>query len=341
MVENWNHALQFATGTYVSYLTDKMFVLPDALAHIERAIGSSGEPEIVTWTSDAYNPYSFADYFGGGRYTAASSGHPGGRVRTYSPTMDLDRRGRAEVSRTEQSPAEYCRGKIVFGAYHRDLIQRIVSRYGALFYNISPDYTSMVLGLSEARNAVELDRSCVVSVNTDISNGHLCDTDDSAALAFLDSLAGGSASILPNLLVPGLYASLHNWVAHDYVTLRNAFDLRFEFNATNWISYAFEDVQRPDRYWSSPRVEAEQKAILAAYLEALEPDAAAAVKSTITIRAARRQPQRTGTVAQRAWQRFAPERVRQMRRAAWQRISPGRAPDAPSIEVAIRRRARS
>jgi glycosyltransferase involved in cell wall biosynthesis len=340
MVENWNHALQFATGTYVSYLTDKMFVLPDALADIEWAIGSSVEPEIVTWTSDTFNPYSFADYFGGGRYMT-TSGHRDRTVRPYSPKMDLDRRGNADVSRTEQSPADYCRGKIVFGAYHMDLIQRIVSRYGALFYNISPDYTSMVLGLSEARSAVDLCWSCVVSVNTDISNGHLCDTDDVAALAFLDSLAGGSASILPNLLVPGLYVSLHNWVAHDYLTLRNRFHLPFEFNAVNWTTYVFEDIQRPDRSWSSARVETEQKAILAAHLEALEPDTAAAVKARIMMRAARPQPRRPGTLLQRAWQRFAPERVRQMRRDAWQRVAPGRALDAPSIEVAIRRRARA
>ena len=68
MVENWNHALQFTTGDYVSYLTDKMFVLPDAMGHIELAIDSASGPEIVSWTTDIYNPARYADYFGGGRY---------------------------------------------------------------------------------------------------------------------------------------------------------------------------------------------------------------------------------------------------------------------------------
>ncbi|HJT63631.1 MAG TPA: glycosyltransferase family A protein, partial [Candidatus Limnocylindria bacterium] len=54
MVENWNHALQFVGGDYVCYLTDKMFVLPDAFASIERALEVAGEPEIVSWTSDFY-----------------------------------------------------------------------------------------------------------------------------------------------------------------------------------------------------------------------------------------------------------------------------------------------
>jgi len=39
----------------------------------------------------------------------------------------------------------------------------------------------MILGLTEARDAIELGMSCVISVNTDISNGQLSDTDDAAA----------------------------------------------------------------------------------------------------------------------------------------------------------------
>ncbi len=208
MVENWNHALQFTTGDYVCYLTDKMFVLPDALGHVERALGAAGGTESVSWTTDIYNPASFADYFGGGRYWSVPSDVRSGLYRRYSPTHELDRRGRAEVSRGEQSASEYARGKIVFGAYRRQLVERIVSRYGALFHNINPDYTSMMLGLTEAQDAIELALSCVVSVNTDISNGVLADTSDTAALGFLDSLAGGGEHILPNMLVPGLYASV-------------------------------------------------------------------------------------------------------------------------------------
>jgi glycosyltransferase involved in cell wall biosynthesis len=286
MVENWNHALQFATGEYVCYLTDKMFVLPDALAYIERAIRAARGPEIVSWTSDAFNPASYADYFGAGAYVGVASGLRARRYRRFSPSRDLDRRGRAQVSRGEQSLSDYARGKLAFGAYRRELLERIVKRFGALFHNISPDYTSMVLGLSEARDAVELPVSCVVSVNTDISNGMLSDTDDAAALAFLNSLAGGADVILPKLLVPGLYASLHNWVAHDFLTLKRAFDLRFAFNTPNWLVYCREDIYRPGRRWSDPRVEEEQKGILAGFMESVEPRVVAAVEARIAARAA-------------------------------------------------------
>lgn len=317
MVENWNHALQFATGDYVCYLTDKMFVLPDALGRIERAIDAAQGPEIVSWTSDTYNPASYADYFGGGRYWRVSSDLFSGPYRPYSPAEDLDRRGTAEVARGEQSSSDYSRGKIVFGAYRRELVRRIVHRFGALFHNINPDYTSMVLGLSEARNAIELSASCVVSVNTDISNGMLSDTNDAAALAFLNSLAGGAASMLPNMLVPGLYVSIHNWVAHDFLTLRRAFDLSFEFNTPNWLVLCREDTYRPRRRWSNKQVEAEQKRLLAAFFESLEPAVAAAVRARLAARAAARA---------------GPPSLRRLLVRTWQRLTPSR---SPSIQAAV------
>lgn len=311
MVDNWRHALPFATGEYICYLTDKMFVLPDALAHVEQAIEAAGGPEIVNWVSDAYHPESFADYFGPGQYWWALPSVEASPYRSFSPADELDRRGRAEASRGEQSASDYSRGKIAFGAYRRDLVKRIVGRYGALFHNISPDYTSMVLGLSEAHDAIELGGSCVVSINTDISNGHLVDTNDAAALAFLNSLAGGAEGILPNLLVPGLYASLANLVAHDYLTLKRAFGLGFGFSTANWLVYCTEDIYRPNREWSDPGVEAEQKALLRAFVESLEPAVAKEVHERVAARARRNAPRRSPRVPfsrsmRRAWQRLAP-----------------------------------
>jgi hypothetical protein len=285
MVDNWTHALPSAKGEYVCYLTDKMFVLPDGLGYVEQAIDSAGGPDIVSWNSDAFNPASYDDYFGDGLYFSMSSEARSGEFEPFSPAHELDRRGSAEVSRTEQGSSDYARGKIVFGAYRRELVQRIVDRYGALFHNISPDYTSMVLGLTEGHDGIHLAMSCVVSVNTDISNGTLSDTNDAAALGFLNSLAGGAEAILPNMLVPGLYASLHNWVAHDLLTLKRAFGLEFGFNATNWLAYCWEDIHRPGRQWSDPGVEAEQKELLRAFLKSLDRSAAAEVRARISTRA--------------------------------------------------------
>ena len=273
MVENWNFALTHATGEYVCVLTDKMFFLPHALRQIDAVAHLEGDPEIINWVSDAFNPTSTADYFGAGEYVRY---FPSSEIKRlaekFDPRTELDLKGRGEVARSEQSNSEYSRGKILFGFFHRNLISRIKSRFDDVFHNISPDYTSMILALSTARSAVEMAESCVVSINTPISNGYLCDTDDSAALAFQSSLAGGLQTIFSNMLVPGMYSSISNVVAHDYLAMQRKYDLAFEFDATNWLVYCAEEVGRPQRVWSSPEVGAEQARLLETHLASLAPE---------------------------------------------------------------------
>lgn len=277
MVANWNHALTAVTGEYVSFFTDKMFLLPKALTRIERVIERAGAPDIVNWASDTFSPATFNDYFGAGRYFGMPSDVRAGSHEAFGPRDELDCKGRARISRSAQSPSHYARGKILFGAFHRDLIERIRARYGALFQGINPDYTSMILGLSEAAQAVEVASSCVVSVSTDISNGQLIDTHDAMALAFLRSLDDPD-ELIANLMVPGLYSAVSNLVAHDYLTLKHKYDLPFEFNESNWLAYCMTEVERAGRVWSSAAVQSEQTRLLAERLAKLGPEAARRVR---------------------------------------------------------------
>jgi hypothetical protein len=81
-----------------------------------------------------------------------------------------------------------------------------------------------------------------------------------------------------------------------------------------------EDVHRPNRLWSDARVEAEQKELLAAYIQSLEPGVVAAIQARIAARAARAaakppRPSLRGLLPRR-----------------WQRPTPSR---APSIQAAV------
>ena len=261
MGEHWEYPLPFAQGEYVSYLSDKMFILPNALWYIEQ--GVAAKPEIVTWVTDNYWPAVFPDYFGAGTYGQGLPG-PGG---PFSPQAELSRRG--TTGRSPNSQPDYCRGKLVFGVFHRDLVARSVLRFGGLFHSagwgttgLSPDYTSMILGLSEAHSALELTASCGMQIHTDISGGMLIDTHDAIARAVLPE------ALWPDLPIPGLYASQHNIVARDYVALKQHFDLPFDFDIGIWIAYCAADILRPGRVWSSPDAEAQQKAILTTFLAA-------------------------------------------------------------------------
>lgn len=276
MVENWNHALSHVSGEYVCYFTDKMFLLPGALTRIDGIIRRADSPEIISWASDTFTATSFDDYFGPGHYFGMRSDVRHLRFDCFDPREELNRKGHAVVPRNLQSPSHYARGKICFGAFHRNLIQRILDRYGALFHGINPDYSSMIAGLSEARDSVEAAASCVVSISTDISNGQLIDLHDALARTFLESL-DATEEKMANLMVPGLYSSVSNLVAHDYLTMKARFGLDFAFDFTNWLSYCLLEVERPGREWSSPEVEHEQRRLLSTFLSDLGPEAERAV----------------------------------------------------------------
>ncbi len=195
MVDNWNYALQHATGDYIFYFTDKMFLLPGVLSYVA-AIVKEKQVEIVSWADSKYTPLRMPDYFGKGVYTEGWSAVSSDKYFIeYDAKEELKKKAFGAVSRSEQSTSHYARGKICFGGYKRDLIERILNRAGHLFHDISPDYTSMILGLSLANSALEIRPPGIVHINTDLSNGGQGAIRDEQALAYLMSLKGGGAHL--------------------------------------------------------------------------------------------------------------------------------------------------
>ena len=125
MVENWNYPLQFATGDYVCYLTDKMFILPHTLEQTNELLESKPY-EIVSWLDDSYVPKSYTDYFGPGTYIKAESNRSEG---PFDPLVELSVKGNSLISRREQSKDSYAIGKLLFGCYSMDLVNRIKHKY--------------------------------------------------------------------------------------------------------------------------------------------------------------------------------------------------------------------
>lgn len=266
MVENWNFALQQATGDYVFYFTDKMFLLPGTLSYVAEILAKN-QVDIVSWVDSKYSALCFPDYFGKGIYTEGCSAVCSEKEFVeYDPKEELKRKVFAEVSRNEQDSSHYARGKICFGGYKRHLIDKILDRADNLFHNISPDYTSMILGLSLASTAIEIRPPGIVHLNTDLSNGGQGAIRDEFALSFLTSL-GGANKFFDDMLVPNLYTSPHNVVAHDYISLQRKFDFDYQLNAVNWLVYITEDLNLAGRIWSSREVEIRQRSLLENFIE--------------------------------------------------------------------------
>jgi len=117
--EHFEFALDFATGDYVAYLTDKMVVLPHTLAAAEAAIRTSGA-DIVNW---AYAPYQIDDSknpSGPGALTEEFE-FLNGKPKSYDPNAALRFKASCAVPRDKQHTRDYLLGKIIFGCYSREL----------------------------------------------------------------------------------------------------------------------------------------------------------------------------------------------------------------------------
>jgi len=261
MVDNWNFALRKARGEYVLFFTDKMCLIPGLLEDVSSIINEHS-PDIINWVYDHWNPVNYSDNFGPGFYHKANFVNEG----YYDPKEELSSKSQLRPPRRLQNESQYARGKICFGAFSRKLIDTIQSKYGELFEQISPDYTSMILGLTEAKNAYEIGRSGVLHINTNISTGGNCGLNTRLAREFLDE-TGMREELINEMPVRGVYCSTNNSLLRDYTILKEKYSLNYDINMEKWLVEIGADLFESRKEWSS---EGERKSQIDLYTSLLE-----------------------------------------------------------------------
>jgi hypothetical protein len=236
---------------------DKTILHPSALELADSALARWPEVDIVTWWNDGYHPLHEEHEPGKGRFMPAALPVEGA---LYNPTAELARRFE-NAERRGSDRIHYVRGKLVFGAYSRRLLDRIRTQAGRLFYPLAPDYTSMVPACLLAEAAVDLGRPLLVSYNSIRSNGRRQASDARHARRFVKS---ADPTVLDRLPIPGLYASHHNVVAYDLVSSagRCHDGMSWSLNMPNLLQRVREDLGAV--HWRDPDERAEQYALLAA-----------------------------------------------------------------------------
>lgn len=257
MHDNWEFGLQHATGEFLAVAIDKTIFQPSALEIANRALEDDPEADLVSWWNDGYNPDDEVGALGDGILIPTPA------------TRDPERfDGAAELQkmfsldeRRGLDPVHYFRGKIVFGAYSRTLLERIRDACGQVFFPLSPDYTSRVPALALTRCAIDVGRPLLVSYNSQRSNGGRAAASASYAKSFV---LGASSEAVQHLPIPGLYASLHNLVAYDCVTsaARLDSDSLPDLDRENLVKRAREDLALVS--WDSEDERVEQCALLEA-----------------------------------------------------------------------------
>jgi hypothetical protein len=255
MHDNFELACAETRGEFVAVVIDKTVLHPSALELSDRALATDPAIDIVTWWNEGYNPVDEEHEPGRGRFApVADASEPA----LYDPTKELARRF-ANPDRRGRDPIHYVRGKIVFGAFSRRLLDRIREQTGRVFHPLAPDYTSMVPACVLAEGAVDLGRPLLVSYNSARSNGRRQALDAGHARRFVEAT---DPAILDRLPIAGVYASHHNVVAYDLVSsaARCPAGSTPSLDMPNLLRRAREDLNAVE--WSDPEERALQYALL-------------------------------------------------------------------------------
>jgi hypothetical protein len=257
MHDNFELACTEASGEWVAVVIDKTVLHPSALEFAQRALGGRLDVDMVTWWNESYFPLDERRDPGRGRFLPAADPVD---ISSYDSKVELARRFEF-AERRGVDPLHYVRGKIVFGAFSRRLLDRIRSQVGRLFHPLAPDYTSMVPACVLADGAIDLGRPFLVSYNSVQSNGHRQATDARYARRFIEA---AEPAILEQLPILGLYSSQHNVVAYDLVSsaARCPPGSTPPLNMANLLRRAREDLEVVA--WSDPDERDSQYALLEA-----------------------------------------------------------------------------
>jgi glycosyltransferase involved in cell wall biosynthesis len=265
--EHFQYALPFAKGKYIAYLTDKMLIRSDTLASASWAF-EHYKADIVNWQYKIFRYDKFQNSKFQTKFLLERSSIRPNSSFLYDPERALRIKAAQTVNRNLQSRKVYVQGKIVFGAYRKELIESILGRSGSLFLGATHDYSAMVQALSIANVCVQLNGVGVdfASLPVNESLGTLTYFSSPAALKYYMSFSDPQI-ILDNLLVPGLWASQHNMVAHDYLKFLHIYGKESYLNRNKWLAAINEDLNLSNRVWKNHEEQLEQVNLFTNYLK--------------------------------------------------------------------------
>lgn len=240
MHENWEFGLKHVRGEYILILIDKTLLYRKALETAYN-VSKQMKVEIITWWPDSFRPKNEETSVEIGTFIPCSL--PTSEPHRYSLDNELKTLFNLTTPRGKEG-CHYYRGKICFGAYHKDLIKKINDRVGGIFYPISPDYTSMLSALSLGKSAVDINRPLMIQMITKISNGYNTLFHPECTNKFLSDI-GNIEEIHQKLPIPYAYASQHNIVIYDYITMKERLGKDFpniSLNMENLYLLAWRDI---------------------------------------------------------------------------------------------------
>lgn len=236
MHEHYNFALNKAKGQYIGVLTDKNLLKKDALRQLHTFL-KENQVDIINYRHGdcKWFPEKIL------KWTWEMRGSHETDFEFYNPTDELLRRFSLTINRSQED-IFYNFGKIFFGFYSRQLIERMKEKYKEVFHYPFPDYSSAVLALEEAKTAAFCHKELMIAVDNYAGNGQKCDTVPKVLTTFLESSTDDAETLLNDLPIPHVY-TVHNLCAYDYQILNRFGCDDYQINLPNLAQRVYEDLQ--------------------------------------------------------------------------------------------------
>ncbi|MBU1312329.1 MAG: glycosyltransferase [Gammaproteobacteria bacterium] len=217
MADHWEFAVSFATGDYVSVLSEKFMLRPDALSVLADLV-KLHHPGIMTWQFERFEV--------SGNDVSVGHYHPLMKpsfARFYSPAEELRRRFSFETpvfSRTLRHMNSY--GKLYSGCVRRDIIENVRKNFGRVFYPYNPDFTSMIGILNESDSAIDVGQSLMIVVFADgFSTGDSTKISLAATAQYFENYQETFEDFSTHSLFEKCWVGHNNIIAFDYQQLKN------------------------------------------------------------------------------------------------------------------------
>lgn len=209
MTDHWNWAMTevLTRGgmTHVTFLSDRMVFLPEALAALLGVVTSHRE-DVVSFNHDSIDDHTFPVQLIQNPWS--------GKTITVSSQQLLDLAADADLTHHRPTP------RILNSIVPVAVLERIRHRFGKVFGSLAPDYCFAYRCLSLMDTFVYYDRPCIVEYGVYRSNGWsvlLCrPTPDAKDFVRLAESQGGVNWAAP---VPGLRTG-SNAIFHEYCFVR-------------------------------------------------------------------------------------------------------------------------
>jgi glycosyltransferase involved in cell wall biosynthesis len=155
-VDNFNHALHFASGRYLCFIGDDDFVLPEIMDIARWAERKSIDaikltfPALYYWSD--FKHKSRGDYYSATLHVSEFTG----KVTSYGAKQSLQEALNHLGMGVMEMPRAYS------GIISKDLADRICQKYGKLFGGVSADIYSAALIALESQSCIRIDYPAIV-----------------------------------------------------------------------------------------------------------------------------------------------------------------------------------